>query len=99
MVFRKQITDQAFRDIDEATTFIGHDSPGAAAAWKEKLQDLINSLETMPARFPVIPEARDLNLPYRAAPHFSHRVIFRIDEPSKSVYVVPVYHGARQPLT
>lgn len=47
----------------------------------------------------VIPEAEDLGHPYRSANHYSHRVIFRIDEPSTAVYIVRVYNGARRALT
>lgn len=60
---------------------------------------LILSLQEMPGRFPVIPEAEELGLPYRSALHHSHRVIFRVDAEKNTVYVVRVYHGARRPLT
>ncbi len=31
--------------------------------------------------------------------HHAHCVVFRVDEPKNTVYVVRVYHGARHPLT
>jgi plasmid stabilization system protein ParE len=99
MAFRVEIAARAAQDIDDTTTYIAQDSPSAAATWKEKLQGLIESLQDMPGRFPVIAEADEFTHPYRAAHHFSHRVVFRIDEAAGIVYVVRVYHAARQPLT
>ena len=63
------------------------------------LQLLILSLQEMPGRFPIIAEAEALQIPYHSVPHYSHRVIFRIDAERNIVYVVRVYHGARHPLT
>ena len=39
-----------------------------------------------------------LGKPYRSAQHYSHRLIYRIDEEASIVYVVRLYHGARKPL-
>ena len=99
MAFRVEITDPARDDIDEAVAFLAHHSQQAARKWKIELQALILSLQEMPGRFAVIPEATELGMPYRSAPHHSHRVIFRIEESNNTVYVVRVYHGARRPLS
>jgi plasmid stabilization system protein ParE len=99
MAFSVEITDPARDDIDDSVAFIAQRSQPAARKWKTELQVLILSLQDMPGRFAVIPEAGELGMPYRSAPHHSHRVIFRIDEQKNTVYVVRVYHGARQPLT
>ena len=99
MAFDVEITDPARDDIDDAVTFIAQNSRAAARKWKTALQALILSLQEMPGRFAVIAEARELGLPYRSAPHHSHRVIFRIDEEKNTVFVVRVYHGARRPLS
>ncbi|AIE85974.1 type II toxin-antitoxin system RelE/ParE family toxin [Fimbriimonas ginsengisoli] len=98
MAYRVEATFQAARDIEEAIAYIGEDSVSAARKWHSELQELIQSLEEMPARFPIIAEADILKRPYRSAHHYSHRVIFRIDEGEKKVYVVRLYHGARKPL-
>ena len=99
MAFSVEITDPARDDIDNAVAFIAQNSTATARKWKIKLQSLILSLHEMPGRFPVIPEAAEIGIPYRSAPHYSHRVIFRIDEEKAMVYVVRVYHGAQHPLT
>ncbi len=99
MAFSVEITDPARDDIDDAVMFIAQKSQSAARKWKTELQALILSLQEMPGRFAVIPEATELEMPYRSAPHHSHRVIFRVDEPKNTVYVVRVYHGSRRPLS
>jgi plasmid stabilization system protein ParE len=99
MAFDIEITDPARDDIDSAVTFIAQNSRPAAARWKTELQALILSLQEMPGRFPIIPEAAELQIPYRNVMHHSHRVVFRIDDAKNVVYVVRVYHGARHPLT
>ena len=99
MAFSVEITDPARDDIDNSVAFIAQKSQSAARKWKTELQALILSLQEMPGRFAVIPEATDLGIPYRSAPHHSHRVVFRIDELNNTVYVVRVYHGSRRPLS
>ena len=99
MAFSVEITDPARDDIDDAVAFIAQKSQPAARKWKTELQALILSLQKMPGRFAVIHEATELGMPYRSAPHHSHRVIFRIDEQKSTVYVVRVYHGARRSLS
>ena len=99
MAFDVVVTDLAQVDIDEAVQFIGQNSTQAAAKWKAELADLIFSLAEMPTRFAVVPEVDELKLRYRSASHYSHRVIFRIDEELNTVVVVRLYHGKRMPLS
>jgi plasmid stabilization system protein ParE len=98
MAFKVEITESAAQDIDETIAYIQADSISASADWLDGIQTLMASLADNPARFPVIPEAIDLQLPYRNAVYFSHRVVFRIDQEQNIVNVVRVYHGARRPL-
>ncbi|MCW3061718.1 MAG: plasmid stabilization system protein [Capsulimonas sp.] len=99
MTFRVEITDPAGDDIADAITFISRDSVEAAAKWFAGLQTLIFSLKESPGRFAVVPEAIELQTPYRSALYHSHRIVFRIDDANRIVYVVRLYHGARQSLT
>jgi len=98
MDFNVVITDRAQDDIDENTLFIATDSPNMAAKWKNELESLILALSSMPTRFPSLPESSKLEQTYRSAAHYSHRVVFRIDETTNTVFIVRVYHGARKPL-
>ena len=76
MGFSIEITDPAIDDINDAVTFIARDSHQGAARWLAGLRSLIHSLEEMPDRFAVIPEADELQMPYRSAVYRSHRVVF-----------------------
>lgn len=98
MTYRIEISDPAAADIDEAARFIAEDSTTQAAKWIQELTETILSLSEIPERFPLILEAPELGRPYRAARHYSHRIIYRIDESSETVFVVRVRHQARKPL-
>jgi plasmid stabilization system protein ParE len=62
----------------------------------EGLMSAIYSLETMPRRCAVIPEAEDFLYEYRQLIFHSHRIIFHIDEKRNAVIVLRVYHGSRE---
>ena len=98
MAFDVEVTDLARNDIDDAVTYIAQGSQAAAAKWKIELQALILSLQEMPGRFPIVPEAAELQVTYRSVVHYSHPVVFRIDDEKNVVYIVRVYHGARRPF-
>lgn len=98
MAYRVELSEPAREDIVEAVTFIAADSPERAKRWILLLEQLLDNLCDMPRRFPRVPEFATGPAEYREARHFSHRVIFRIDEDSSRVQVVRVYHVARKPL-
>jgi plasmid stabilization system protein ParE len=99
MAFEIRLSAKAQFDIDESALFIAEDSPTHAAKWKSTLEDLILSLADAPDRFDLIPESTKLKRAYRSVNHYSHRVIFRVDEQANVVYIVRIYHGARRALT
>ena len=68
------------------------------AGWLRKLYLQIETLETMPERFGVIRESAVFSVELRELIHFSHRVIFTIDESNRTVRVVAVLHGAKDSL-
>lgn len=96
--YRVEIAEPAVADIAEAAEFIAEDSPEQASAWIQKLAETIESLAEMPERFPLIAEATEFGRPYRAARLHSHRIIFRVEETVRTVFVVRVRHHARKPL-
>jgi plasmid stabilization system protein ParE len=79
MAFEVEISETAEADIEEGADFIPRESPSAAERWHVDLWELIFSLREMPKRFAIIPEADELEFPYRSAKHYSHRVIYGID--------------------
>ena len=98
MAYKVLLSTPAERDIGEAVKFIAANSPEAASRWLGGLQQAILSLEDIPARHALVPEAASLGMPYRSLPYFSHRVVYRVDEASGQVFVVRVYHGAKKPM-
>jgi len=84
----------AYLDIEEIADYISQDSMESARKWVLGLWDVINNLAEMPKRFPYVPEA----FPCRSCLYHSHRIIYRIDESSKTIYILRVYHSAREPL-
>jgi plasmid stabilization system protein ParE len=97
LAYRVKVGLAAKLDAKEHARFIiTKAAPEAATRWLRILQKKVASLQEMPYRFDVIPESTDLEHEYRQFMHFSHRVIYRIDEQKATVYVVRVYHGGRK---
>jgi plasmid stabilization system protein ParE len=99
MAFKVFVTEPAEQDINEAFTYISRDDFIAASKWYAELWKLIFSLKEMPSRFNIVQEADELGLQYRSVNHYSHRIIYRIDDATMSIFVVRVYHGSRKPLS
>jgi hypothetical protein len=98
-VYRVNIAASALRDAREYHQYIlqrSHDRL-PADAWFTGLMEHVDSLETLPARCPHIPEQANFKVPLYQLLHASHRIIFRIDP--KVVRVVRIYHSALRPLT
>jgi toxin ParE1/3/4 len=91
--FRVRISETAESDFDEAWRFISEDSPAAAADFLLQLAKQVSTLETFPARCPLISENDVIGSQYRHLIHGDYRVIFRIE--ARVVYVVRIIHAAR----
>jgi plasmid stabilization system protein ParE len=93
-----EITDVALADAEEYVLFIRQQSNDEEAAvnWWNGLLDAIDSLESLPARCPRIPEARHFGGKLHHLLYASHRIIFEI-EPER-VTVLRIYHAARSGL-
>ncbi|HEV3041808.1 MAG TPA: type II toxin-antitoxin system RelE/ParE family toxin [Candidatus Angelobacter sp.] len=98
MAYKIKITDHALSDAHDYLLFIRKQKkhPEAARRWFRGLMSAIYSLETMPRRCAVIPEAEDFLYEYRQLIFHSHRIIFHIDEKRNAVIVLRVYHGSRE---
>jgi plasmid stabilization system protein ParE len=91
--YRVDITRTAERDIAAIYAYIARDNPQAAAAWLDRVERGITSLERSPRRCPIIPEASELELEYRHLVNAPYRTIFRIEE--LRVIIIRVIHGAQ----
>ncbi len=94
-----RLSQHARRDVLEAADYISISaSPDQARKWKNGLLEVLDSLTRMPARYAVAPESEELGAQIRHLPYFSHRILFRVQEASRTVQVLRIYHAARTPL-
>jgi plasmid stabilization system protein ParE len=73
--------------------------PAAAAKWLDELESAIGGLSEMPERYSVIPEQTHFSIELRQVIHYSHRVIFHVNEAKRTVHVLRVFHSHRDGLT
>ena len=97
MAYRGEISDRAAADMDETFVWLARQSTEAARKWFAAVEQAIRSLESLPARCPVAPEAERMASDARhllfGRPPNVHRILFEIDE--DIVRVARVRHGAR----
>lgn len=72
------ITQTAENDLKSIVEYISTDSIAAANKWAEEIAGQIESLETFPMRFQVIPEAPYLGKEYRHLIYGNYRTIYKI---------------------
>jgi len=97
LAFKVKFTHRARQDTREAVVYLRRRSSPSAQKWLLELRKLKDSLAVFPSRFTRIPTELERNN-YRVALHYSHKVIFYIDDESHTVHIVRVYHSARKPL-
>jgi toxin ParE1/3/4 len=91
--FRVRITHTAEKDLEEVWDYIANDSPESAEQFTRRLEEEIETLETLPERCPLIPENEILGTHYRQLVVGHYRCVFRIAK--TTVYMLRVIHGAR----
>lgn len=92
------IAPAAADQIREAFYYIYERSPQNGQAWLRKLYQKMESLETLPHRCGAIREYDAFEEDVRELLHFSHRVIFTVDEDDSTVKVHAVRHAAQDEL-
>jgi plasmid stabilization system protein ParE len=63
MKYRVVLRPTAERDLDEAADWIAKRAPQGSVRWFNGFIDAIQSLDTMPERYGMAPEARRLGIP------------------------------------
>lgn len=98
LAYDVKITDSALLDAQEYVQFIRYKKrePLAAERWFRDLVSAIFSLEELPSRYALIPEAAEFSSELRHLIFHSHRIIYEIDEAHKNVNVLRIYHGSRR---
>jgi plasmid stabilization system protein ParE len=96
-----EVTDTAEAELDAAYRWLRDEySPAYAARWREGLLDAAGTLETLPERCPLAPEARTFRRRIRqlvyGKRHGAYRILFEIRD--RTVFVLHIRHGARRQL-
>jgi len=94
MKHKVELSRRAQRDVESLYLCIRRDAPQRAARWRQRLLDLIDSLERFPERHAPAPEAEAASLDVRQMLFGAYRVLYVVD--GDTVSVLTVRHGARQ---
>jgi plasmid stabilization system protein ParE len=102
MVFRVELSPQAFEDLDSIAEYIRkRGSFESAERWFTGIMDAIRGLEELPARCPRAVEPEELEFDIRVLFYGKrnrrYKVYFAIHEQTKTVRVFHVRHWARKP--
>ena len=79
------ITQTAENDLKSIVEYISTDSIAAANRWADEIAGQINSLETFPMRFQIIPEAPYLGKQYRHLIYGNYRTIYKINQSAVTI--------------
>jgi plasmid stabilization system protein ParE len=94
------VEDRVWLDAEAIVRRISADNLEAAAKWFRALQRKIEALRFLPERHPLAPENDDFTEEIRETflgkRNNKYRILFTIR--GKSVHVLHVRHGAREPL-
>lgn len=91
--YHVQITPGAGNNVRAIRDYIALDNVSAARNWVREFKRLARSLDFMPERYEIIPEAEKVGADYRHIIFGNYRLIFRIE--TKKVIVLRVIHAAR----
>jgi len=103
MAYRVSLSAPAETDAYAAFERIREAAPMHAEKWLTRLFEAIFSLDELPARCPVIAEAKELVYPARHLLHGKgkglYRIIFHIREEEQHVRVLRIWHASRDAIT
>jgi plasmid stabilization system protein ParE len=90
------VQPRAEREIRETHRFLAITSPASAERWLNGISKAILSLEEMPERCPLAPEAPHFKRRIRHLIHDCYRILFIVT--GRHVRVLTVRHTSRKPL-
>ncbi len=103
MAYRVSLTAPAETDAYAAFERIREAAPKRAEKWLTCLFEAIFSLKELPARCPVIAEAKELGFPARHLLYGKgrgvYRIIFHIRDDEQHVRVLRIWHASRDAIT
>ena len=97
MEFKIDLTKEAGADIHSIYSNIAQDSPQAAKRWRERIEEIVNSLRRMPHRHALAAESKLCGRELRETFLGVYRVIYHVHD--DTVSIVTVRHGARKELS
>ncbi|MGH8478396.1 MAG: type II toxin-antitoxin system RelE/ParE family toxin [Gammaproteobacteria bacterium] len=100
MAFRVLLTLDAARDLEEIHDYIAeHDSPEAASHVLDRIEDVIQSLSSLPHRGNYPKELLSLGIrEYRQTFFKPYRVIYRVIDDTVYIYLIADGRRDMQPL-
>ena len=103
MAYRVSLAAPAEADAHAAFERIRAGAPLHAEKWLTRLFEAIFSLDKLPARCPVIPEAKELGYPARhllfGKGNGAYRIIFHVQQNEQQVHVLRIWHASRNAIT
>jgi mRNA-degrading endonuclease RelE of RelBE toxin-antitoxin system len=99
MIYKVEITSATFDAIQEQARYIAVDcqAPLNSSRWLEQVWDAIDGLERMPGRHNLAPESAYKSYEVRRVIVGDYLILFTIDEPASTVWVIGFRHGSRLP--
>jgi len=94
--YRVRITPLVLAELQGIFDFIAKDSPQNAAKMIGKLLDAIDGLNIFPHRYDVPRIGGGRGVKIRSMPVWPYLVRYRIDDETKTVFILRVRHGSRQ---
>ena len=95
MAYRVDVTERATRDLRHIYLTINAEDSAQARAWFNGHEHTVLSLDEHPARGAPIPEGGDLRHLLYGRKGRRYRVIYAIDEASRTVAVLHIRRGSR----
>jgi plasmid stabilization system protein ParE len=102
MPYRIAVAEAAEADAEYIYEWVLEQAPRRGPEWFDELVESLNSLERLPRRCPLAREAKELGREIRCL-HFGrrhgvYRILYEIDEKSRTVWILHIRHGARRDL-
>jgi len=100
LIYKVVLESPAILDAREYAAYIKDVRLDASAAqrWLLQLQVAIECLSELPKRFRVIEEQSEFSIELRQFVHYSHRVIYYVNDSTSTVHVLRIYHASRDEL-
>lgn len=97
MGYKIKNTDSAEHDLDGIVSYMAGelDNPAAAGRFLDEVDACHAHLETMPLMYEQCRDARLRSLGYRKALISNYVMIYRVDENTKTVYIMRFFYARR----